>query len=137
GPAGGPSRCAGATRAHSDHLAVAPVVVAALALGPLAHPSLSRWRVWVEDDGVPIARLFERDEPADNGMSIATGGASSGGGRRIEEQLGAGVAANLDDRDVQPTEPTTEEEEAGPRVRIDPRELEGLVREIEDPNGRA
>lgn len=135
--ASGPSRSASATRAALEHLAIVLVVIATLALVPYAHPSLSRWRVWVEDDGVPIARLFERDEPADNGMSIATGGASSGGGRRIEEQLGAGVAANLDDRDVQPTEPTTEEEEAGPRVRIDPRELEGLVREIEDPNGRA
>jgi lysophospholipase L1-like esterase len=120
------------------HLAVASAVVAVLALVPYASEDLVRFRAWMPGDGVPVARLFDDREARVTGMELATGGAVRGGGRaRLAEQLGGDVAANLD---VEPAPPVQQQESTsgdGPRVRIDPSELEGLVREIEDPSGRA
>lgn len=118
------------------YLGIAAAVLSAIALVPYASPELRTWRAWVWGEGVPVVRLFQREHHAAGGMDIATGGAGSRGGR-IADELGAAVAANLGDDEPAAPEPQVASEEAGPRVRIDPRELEGLVREVEDPSGRA
>lgn len=140
---GGVARDPSTTKKSLMHLALVIAVMGMLALIPYTHGALVRWRVWMDGDGLPIVRLFTDEGTQESAMAIATGGATSGGGRRIEEQLGAGVAANLDDdrgTSMPPTPPAEGELEGaplGPRVRIDPREIDGLVQEIEDPGGRA
>lgn len=120
-------------------LGVTLAAVAALAAIPYASPKLTSWQVWVPGEGIPILRLFMVG-PSDEGLAIATGGVTSRRGN-IETQLGADVAANLHENAALPPEPPPTEPtgptEAGPAVRIDPRELEGLARELEDPSGRA
>ena len=119
------------------HLAIVAAVLAVIALVPYASPKLSTWRAWVPGEGIAVVRLFQGQERAAGSMDIATGGAGGRGGR-IEDQLGAAVAQNLgDDETDRAPAPPVPSEEAGPRVRVDPRELEGLVREVEDPSGRA
>ena len=85
--------------------------------------------------------MFTREEPLETGMAVATGGAV-GAGADVADTLGDAVAANLEEPEPAPApEPAADTEESaadeGPRVRIDPSELEGLVRELEDPGGRA
>lgn len=118
------------------HVAIAILVFAIAALVPYAHPSMARFRAWESE--IPVARLFD-GETADEGMTIATGGAvRSGPG--VEESLGAAVALNLEEEEGAPRpppEPAQQQQPGGPAVRIEPSELEGLVREIEDEDGRA
>ncbi len=131
------------TRAGLAHLGVVVAVLAGLVALPYASTELRRWQPWVEGEGVPVVRMFTREEPVEGGMALATGGAVS---RRstaaVAETLGAAVAANLEDDAEGPAEPVPDvapaaPDEAPPAVRIDPSELEGLVLEIEDPGGRA
>ncbi len=136
-----PERVRESTRAGLVHLGVVVLVVLGFGAVPYASASFVRWRAWVPGEGVPIARMFTREEPAEGGMTLATGGAvRHGAGRgRIAEDLGESVAANLEDSPP-PLAQRVDPEPArasGPRVRIAPSELEGLVREIEDPSGRA
>lgn len=136
-----PERLRDSTRNGLLHLTIAVLVFTALAFVPYASASFVRWQAWIPGDGVPIARMFTREQGAEHAMAIATGGATTqpAGRTQIAEQLGESVAANLDD--TEPAQVTREEapepaEPSGPRVRIDPSELEGLVRELEDPGGR-
>ncbi|MCB9594435.1 MAG: hypothetical protein H6719_17010 [Sandaracinaceae bacterium] len=129
------------TRAGLAHLGVVVLVLAGLAALPYASTDLRRWQPWVEGEGVPIVRMFQGDGTTEAGMALATGGAvTRGSDEAVVATLGEAVAANLaaDDEaapapDVEPVAP----DEAPPAVRIDPSELEGLVRELEDPGGRA
>ena len=123
------------------HLLVVVVVLSGLAFIPYASADLRRWQPWVPADGVPIARMFNRQDGPVAVASIATGGAQQpSSSQAIERSLGAAVAANLEADDNTAQAPTAEPDDTGPggpSVRIDPSELEGLVREIEDPDGGA
>lgn len=136
-----PARLSESTGRALLHLAIVCAVLAVCAFVPYASGSLVRWRAWVTGEGVPIVRMFTREHAAESGMSVATGGAVASGRdthAQVAEQLGNDIAANLGDEP--PSEPPPspgENGSQGPAVRIDPRELEGLVREIEDPEGRA
>jgi lysophospholipase L1-like esterase len=126
------------------HVAIASVVVAVLALVPYTHDSMARFRAYEPSDGsladaIPVVRLFTRDAEDDRGMTIATGGAVRSG-PDVSETLGESIAANLEEEDEQappPPDPQRQQQPGGPTVRIDPSELEGLVRELEDEGGRA
>jgi len=132
-----------ATGGAMRHLGVATLVLGLLALVPYASADFERFQAWVPGEGAPIVRMFLAEEPAEGGMAVATGGAVSRrtgrGDDAIAEQLGDAVAANLAEEaeEAPPPAPEPEEGETGPRVRIAPSELEGLVRELEDPGGRA
>ncbi|HEY8428176.1 MAG TPA: hypothetical protein VIL20_07370, partial [Sandaracinaceae bacterium] len=137
-----PERLRESTRAGLRHLASAALVLFGLALVPYASPSLARWQAWAPGDGVPIARMIAREPEGGSGMEIATGGAVRHRGTPLADQIGEAVAANLEDGAepapvAQRVEPGPPRDAGGPRVRIAPSELEGLVREIEDPSGRA
>lgn len=149
-----PRRAPAETLQGLMHLVTVSAVLGLLATLPYTSEALHRFRVWVTGDGFPVVRMFLRAdaERVEGGMSIATGGAVSGrtgpvSREQVAAQLGDGVAMNLaevgTEPDAQPaprreglsdTEPG---EPSGPAVRIHARELEGLVREIEDPSGRA
>ena len=137
----------GATASAMRHLAGAPGVLLLLAgvpyaIAPLASANMERFKAWVPGEGVPIARMFLAEQPVEGGMAVATGGAVSRrtarGDEALAEQLGDAVAANLAEAPEPPSEREPESSaETGPSVRIAPSELEGLVRELEDPGGRA
>ena len=142
-----PRDTAAATGAALTHLFTACAVLAVLAMVPYASEQLRTWQPWVSGEGVPLVRMFTGDEAVEGGMAVATGGAVSRLSAapteaRIAEQLGAAVASNLTDdeapaRAVLAAPDAGGEADTGPSVRIDPSELEGLVLEIEDPEGRA
>ncbi len=120
------------------HLGVAMAVLVGLGCIPYASADLRRWQPWVDGEGVPVVRMFTGDEAQGSpALSIATGGASaSGAPSDVADTLGDAIAANLvEDDEPPPRQPPTSG--GPPSVRIDPSELEGLVREIEDPDGRA
>lgn len=128
----------GETRRGLLHLGAVAAVVVGLACVPYASADLRRWQPWLVDEGIPVVRMFSAESNVEGGMALATGGAVRGGsGADVAETLGESVAANLDEPEpaTTPVEPAAGEE--GPRVRIDPSELEGLVLEIEDRGGRA
>ncbi|MBX3272892.1 MAG: hypothetical protein KF729_21700 [Sandaracinaceae bacterium] len=127
------------TSAGLAHLGVVVLVLGALGALPYASSALRRWQPWVEGEGVPIVRMFTREEPIEGGLAVATGGAASGApAGNVASVLGDAVVANLAEDDAPPPEPApTAPDEAPPAVRIDPSELEGLVLELEDPDGRA
>lgn len=129
------------TRGGLAHLGIATLVLAALGALPYASSQLRRWQPWVEGEGVPIVRMFLREPPSEGGMAIATGGAQTGSRRGVAVALGDAVVANLapDDGPVEPVPDVAPvgPDEAPPTVRIDPSELEGLVLELEDPDGAA
>lgn len=118
------------------HLAVVAAVLGMLSLATYLLPD-ARWaRPWEPGEGVPIVRLFV-DETSEPIAGVATGGGSA-------EPSAAGiepaVLANLEEAatgdDVGGAEPVAAAQRGG-EVRIEPAELEGLVREIEDPDGVA
>lgn len=132
------------------HLAlVLAVVVAGVALTYVV-PALHALRPWIPgEDDVPVVRLYGDEPPVETGIAIATGGAVTGGRvggegaidpGLLDESLDEGTAPG-DTAIVEPSgegavSPTDPAQRAG-GVRIDPRELEGLTREIEDPGGTA
>src|SRR5690606_5323159 len=119
----GRQHATGETWRALGYLAIACAVLSLIALVPYVSPELRTWRAWVWGEGLPVVRLFQGEQHAVSGMEIATGGAATRGGR-IEDELGAAVAQNLRDDEEEPArEPQLASEEAGPRVRIDPREL--------------
>ncbi|MGE0791384.1 MAG: GDSL-type esterase/lipase family protein [Sandaracinaceae bacterium] len=121
------------------HLLVAVGVASALAVVPYASADFAPWQVWVRGEGVPIVRMFTESAERAGGIEIATGGAvtrgGGGGTTGIPDQIATSLLAD-ETPDVAPPTPS-EDDPSGPRVRIDPSELEGLVRELEDPDGRA
>lgn len=120
------------------HLAIVASVFVVLALATylVPLPSFRAMRPWMPGEDVPIARLYGRDVETATGAAIATGG---GGGGGQEGALDEAILANLEDQgpepapEVEPTDPA----QRATGVRIAPSELEGLAREIEDPEGRA
>jgi lysophospholipase L1-like esterase len=128
------------TKAGMWELAIAAVVFLAAAFTvPYASGQLERFRPWMPGDGVPVARLFTRPSDAESGMAIATGGAVREGA--AEDDEGAALAlSNLEEVEAVVAPPPLEQPrpgQPGPAVRIEASELEGLVREIEDEDGRA
>ncbi|MFO0712519.1 MAG: GDSL-type esterase/lipase family protein [Sandaracinus sp.] len=99
------------------------LVVAAVL--PYLVPGLERFRVWLPDEPVPVVRLYA---PSEDEVEVA---------EPIDgtDPLTAALEAPV----IPPPTTTTSGEGADetPRVRIDPSELQGLVREIEDPSGHA
>lgn len=120
------------------HLSIVVTVVLGLAFVPYASPTLASWQAWMPEDGVPVARMFQGSDERVSGMDIATGGAASTA-TPPEGTLDTALAQNLSDDTPTPAPEPVEADasDGGPRIRIDPSELEGLVRELEDPNGRA
>lgn len=104
-------------------LAAAALVLAAVA--PYLVPGLERHRPWVSGEPVPIARLYGIEDPED--VARRTAGAEASGIDAVEPVP-----------DSEPVIPPPVASGAGePAVHIDPAELEGLVRELEDPSGHA
>lgn len=103
-------------------LAQSGAALLVVALVPYAVPSMARFRAWIPGESVPIARLYGRDaeEPPPTAPG-STAPPESGPG---DDELTADLAA--------PTPPPVDPSGG---VRIDPTELEGLAREIEDPHG--
>ncbi len=124
------------------HLLVVTLVVLACMGVPYASAEMTSLTVWAPGDGIPVARMFD-PERREDAMAIATGGAvaASSAAAPAASTLDSALASNLGDdlADTPPPAPGREGEgdADGPRIRIDPSELEGLVRELEDPNGRA
>ncbi len=105
-------------------LAGAAFVVAGLV--PYLVPGLERYRPWAWGEPLPIQRLYLADQSAE------------GSETEVVAPEDDPLQAALADPIVPPTPPTTTEPAPGePRVRIDPSELEGLARQIEDPSGHA
>lgn len=117
----------GATQAAGLRaLAQAALAVGLCALVPYVVPGLDRYRVWVSGEPLPILRLYDTEGAAETGSTDDP------------------FAEALQDPVIPPPEPSvpqaagTDPDPAGaPAVHIDPSELEGLVREIEDPSGHA
>ena len=123
-------------------------------------PAFASLRPWVPGEALPLERLaFWGEDTQKEDLSLGFAGEGYGAGddtqveQEIEELLGASVAANLGAvmDEAQPTPETSKSEpvpvekveakatEKPPekQVRVDPGELEGLVVEIEDPEGKA
>lgn len=119
------------------HLGTVTGVVGMLALMTYVVPGLAAFRPWVPGEPIPVARLrFGRERLSDSAMAIATGGASAEGVTDVDES----VRANLEEAEPsgwERTEAPIEPAQRSGEVRIDPSELQGLVREIEDPDGAA
>ena len=107
-------------------LAAGALVVAAAV--PYAVPGLDRFRPWVSGEPLPIARLYVADDEGEGASLVASTG--DGEGASADP-----IAEALADPVIPP--PATSAGTSGPTVRIDPSELEGLVREIEDASGHA
>jgi lysophospholipase L1-like esterase len=102
-------------------------------LVPYFLPALEGLRAWVPGEDLPFANHFGRqptDTPAFAGAGYQSAGVAESR-ERLRETLGEAVASNLLER-------TPSIERSGPRTRlaIEPYELEGITRHIEDPTGR-
>jgi lysophospholipase L1-like esterase len=120
-----PSHADDATHARGLRaLAASGGAIVLAALVPYVVPGLDRYQPWIPGEAPPIARLYQRVEPPP----------SEGPGTAAPEAIPEddALAANLAPPPVPP--PVASQ---GETVRIDPSELEGLVREIEDPSGTA
>ena len=98
------------------------LVVAAVL--PYLVPGLERCRVWLPDEPVPVVRLFAPSEDEVEVVEAPIDGTDP-------------LAAALEEPVIPPPPSTSAAADETPRVRIDPSELQGLVREIEDPSGHA
>lgn len=109
-------------------LALAGGVLVAVAGATYVVPGLDRYRPWVVGEPAPIARLYA---PAEEAERVAV---ADGSGEGVDP-----IASALADPIVPPTPPPPAEGETpgAPHVRIDPSELEGTAREIEDASGHA
>ncbi|MBN8612151.1 MAG: hypothetical protein J0L92_16270 [Deltaproteobacteria bacterium] len=87
-------------------------------------PGLDRYRPWAWGEPVPVVRLYAPTET--EAVVVASGDPDE---HAIETALADPV--------IPPTPATPEVTPEGPRVRIDPSELEGIAREIEDASGHA
>ena len=114
------------------HLAVAGGVVIALSLASYLFPGLDRVRPWLPGEGPPIARLFFDDDAEAPSTAIATGGAVSSPEASTPDE--DPLAALVEEPEITEPPPVVDAQHG---VRVEPSELEGLVREIEDPSGRA
>ncbi len=141
----------GRGRSGLPRLAVAFATFAGIAATTYAVPALEPFRPWVPGEPVPLVRLVTFEEP-DEGMTspgpAAPGDAAPGPTGELAREaltrtLGPDLAANLGEEAGVPLPSgaappgdasATSSFEA---VRIAPGELEGLVREVEDPSGRA
>jgi len=107
-----------------------------------AVPFLQEYRPWVPGEQVPLVRLFTFEKAA---SATAQGTAPGGGpqsdgaltGERAREALAVALGSDLADNlgeeagvSVPPAAPSMD-------VTVAPEELKGLVREIEDPSGKA
>ncbi|GAB4201213.1 MAG: SGNH/GDSL hydrolase family protein [Sandaracinaceae bacterium] len=120
-----PSHADDATHARGLRaLTLSGVTLVLAALVPYLVPGLDRYRPWIVGEPPPIVRLYQREEPPPSeGPGTATPAA-------VPEN--DALAANLEAPPVPP--PSASQ---GSSFRIDPSEIEGLVREIEDPSGTA
>ncbi|UJR78885.1 GDSL-type esterase/lipase family protein [Sandaracinus amylolyticus] len=121
------------------HLAIVAAVFVVIALVTYLVPldAMHALRPWEPGEEIPIARLYGREASEVSSTAIATGGGGAGGPQ--QGALDDSVLANLEEEEEAPApeiEPTDPAQRAS-GVRIDPSELEGLAREIEDPNGTA
>jgi len=114
------------------HLALAALTMVLLAMATYLLPGLSRFRPWIAGEQVPIVRMFV-GEGAD--LSLPTFAEAGGGADRIEQSLGAEVAASLADVESgvtgQSGDAQTPARSAGPAVRIAPSEYEGVTQQLE------
>ncbi|NOZ01451.1 MAG: hypothetical protein GXP54_06125 [Deltaproteobacteria bacterium] len=120
-------------------LAVVGVTLLACAGLTYVLPFLSDYRPWVPGEPVPLLRLFTFED----GNAAGDGGAPGIGGtgkealtgdrarESLAAELGAALAQNLGDDSV------ADQAGVSVEVSVEPRELKGLVREIEDPGGVA
>jgi lysophospholipase L1-like esterase len=123
-----PARVGDAT--HVTGLRALGLAASALALSaavPYVLPGLERYRPWVPGEPVPMARLYVADEET----VVAS---AEGSGQGAEGSVDS-IARALSEPVIPPPITTTGANEA--EVRIDPSELDGLVREIEDASGTA
>lgn len=141
----------GRGRSGLPRLALAFATFAGIAATTYAVPALESFRPWVPGEPVPLVRLVTFEEPEEG--TPPPGPAGPGDttpeptGERAREaltrSLGPDLAANLgEEAGVPLPSPAAPADEASatrsPKaVRIAPEELEGLVRAIEDPSGRA
>lgn len=125
------------------HLSIAAATFVVLALLTYAIPGLGDWRPWVPGEPVPMAKMLFLDA---GGQASASGGGLGDGPltpeqarAAAEESLGKDLAKNLSPETLAAGDgaesPDIPELHAG--ITIAPEELEGLVRSIEDPSGRA
>ncbi|MDQ3032979.1 MAG: GDSL-type esterase/lipase family protein [Myxococcota bacterium] len=119
------------------HLGIVAAIFAVLALATYVIPPLHALRPWLPGEAIPIVHLYGDEPPVASGATIATGAAGGS-----EDALDDATLANLggdDDSDgagepvIDPTDPA----QRATGVRVDPQELEGLAREIEDEGGTA
>ena len=106
----------------------AMAVVFVAVLSTYGVEALSRWRPWIDGDGVPVARMFLEDRERPGAMDFALGSAGTGASGR---ELDDAVAANLEEESARPA-PGPERGDPRATPLIDPNELEGLTVELED-----
>ncbi len=138
----------GRPRSGLPRLAVALATFAGLAATTYAIPALEPFRPWVPGEPIPLIRLATLAEPTDEFSPVdpaqavpeLTGDLAR---EALTRSLGPQIAANLgEEAGVEQPSPSSRLPQSSDAalsvgVEIAPEELEGLVREIEDPTGRA
>ncbi len=145
-PAPGPGR----GRSGLPRLALAFGTFAGIAATTYVVPALEPFRPWVPGEPVPLWHLVTFEESGDEITSVLAGPGGSTpeptgelARQTLARSLGPDLAANLGEEAgvVPPSPPAAGNEDSATRssgeVRIAPEELDGLVREVEDPSGRA
>ncbi len=142
---------AAATSAGLKRLVVAVATVLGLTLLSYALPLLGRFRPLVAGEGVPVLRLFARDQaesfPVFAEAGIFTGGASTQRGQAAVT-LGQEVAASLQDEEsatrAEGEDVSIAQEQGGDfkaggagKERVAPEEIKGVEQLIEDQGGLA
>lgn len=119
-----------ATRLALRRLFEVGLAFALIALATYAVPRSERLRPWVAGEGVPIARMFQEEDQALPEFAEAT---ARGGPPQARPSAGESEGADA----LEPAEPAPGPDgvqpAAGPGLRIEPHEYEGLRQPIEQP----
>lgn len=124
------------------HLGISAGMLVLLALATYLIPGLDDWRPWISGEPVPMSRIasiFTGDKGVDGSAGVAapssneTALTAEAAKDSVAKELGSALAANLG------AEAGVEQVAVheGPAVEISSDELKGVVREIEDPSGKA
>lgn len=125
------------------HLGTVAGTLLLFAISTYAIPGLSDWRPWMPGESLPMAKMLALktgDSEGDGNRTIPEGPLSPQQARAAAvETLGSDLAKNLSPETLAAGEgadvPDVPETHSG--IKIDLDEMEGLVRPIEDPSGRA
>lgn len=123
------------TRQELARLSLVVASAFCVALAGYFVPSLARFRPWVRGEGVPIVRLFQEAQALPTFAEPSEAGAPAAGATRLAGAVGGGVARSLEEEGGgRATRRERGESSAGPALRIEPSEYEGITQRIENPD---